>query len=108
MASVSSQGVMIVRYRCGMQQMEDMTTPIEGILILCWQWHGHQIASVSFLEAVISILEEAIQPCRYGMRQMGDMSISIMGIPNPYGQWHGRQMAPASPRGVRIRQCRYG
>src|SRR5437899_269040 len=108
MASVSSRGVMIVRCRCGMQQMEAMFIPIMGILMLFWGWPGHPMASASFLEAGISIMEEAIQPRRYGMQQMEGMSLSIAGIPRSYGQWPGRPTASASHRGAWIRQCRYG
>src|SRR5437870_4209369 len=100
MASASPRGVRIGRCGYGMQPMAGMSTLIAGILMLCWGWPGHPMAGVSFLEAGMSIMEEAIQPYRYGMRRMEGMSISIVGIPTPYGQWHGRQMASASPRGA--------
>src|SRR6266566_5308769 len=108
MASVSSRGVMIVRYRYGMPPMEAMSLSIAGILMLFWEWPGHRMAGVSFLQAGISIMEEAIQARKYGMQPMEVMPLSIAGIPTSFGQWPGRPMASASPRGAWIRQCRCG
>src|SRR6266702_739903 len=108
MASASPRGAMMTRCRCGMQPMAGMSTPTAGMLTLCGGWPGHRMASASFLEAGISILEEAIQPRRCGMQPMAGMSSSIAGMPAPCGRWPGPRMASASPRGAQIRPCRYG
>src|SRR5258706_295526 len=102
MASASPLGVMIAQRRYGMQPMAGMSTSIAAILMLCGGWPGLPMAGVSFLEAGISIMEEAIQPHRYGMQPMAGMSSPMAGIPAPFGQLRGRRMANRSPRGARI------
>src|SRR6266404_1020487 len=74
MARAWPRGVLMGRCRYGMQPMADMSTPIAGMLMLCGGWHGHRMARVSFLEAGISIMEEAIQPRRCGMQPMAGIS----------------------------------
>src|SRR5260221_813191 len=96
MARASPRVVMMTRCRYGMQPMAGMSIPIAGMLMLCGGWHGHRMARVSFLEAGISIMEEAIQPHRGGMQPMAGLYLNILGNSGPHCKREG------GPRGTRI------
>src|SRR6266404_3139615 len=74
MARAWPRGARIGWCRYGMQPMAGMSMSIAGMLMLWGGWHGHRMERVSFLEAGISIMEEAIQPRRCGMQPMAGIS----------------------------------